>query len=217
MSVESGLDFISLSAESGSPDLYDKWACRYEADVNCLHYTGYKSVVAKWLSLLCDHAPDDKLPPARRQKILDGGCGTGLLGAYLTEAFPSQRRLIALYGGDPSPKMLEEAKNKSVYDDLRIIDFNRSLPHPDESFDSILAAGVFGKGHCGSECIPNLIRVLKKGGYLIATYNTKFYSETKLEWEKKARECNCEIVEDGEMPYRDYAKCVVIVIQRKES
>ena len=71
---------------------------------------------------------------------------------------------------------------------------------------------MFGIGHCGPDCLPNLIRVLKKGCHLFATVNRELYDVAKLEWDKQIKDCNCELIEDHEMPYREAAKAVVIVI-----
>ena len=66
----------------------------------------------------------------------------------------------------------------------------------------------------GPDCLPNLIRVLKKGCYLIATVIMAFYEETKLEWERHIQDCNCELLEDDELPYHDGSKGVVLVVHK---
>ena len=96
--------------------------------------------------------------------------------------------------------MLEIAKTKNAYADLRIINLKAELPYEAESFDSVLSTGVFGRGQCGPD---SLIHVLKKGCYLIVTVNGTYYEETKLEWERHIQDCNCELLEDDELPYRD--------------
>ena len=144
-----------------------------------------------------------------KHKVFDAGCGTGLLGEHLITLIP--RDLIDIR---VSPGMLEIAKNKNTYTDLQIVNLKAELPYEAESFDSVLSAGVFGRGQCGPDCLPNIIHVLKKGCYLIATVNMAFYDETKLEWERHIQDCNCELLEDDELPYRDSSKGVVLVVHK---
>ena len=81
---------------------------------------------------------------------------------------------------------------------------------------TVVCAGVFGMGqsHCGPECVPNLLCVLKRGCYLFATVNQQVYEENKEEWKQQIKDCNCELIEANEMPYRDAAKAVVVVIHK---
>ena len=71
-----------------------------------------------------------------------------------------------------------------------------------------------GQSHCGPECVPNLLCVLKRGCYLFATVNQQVYEENKEEWKQQIKDCNCELIEANEMPYRDAAKAVVVVIHK---
>jgi ubiquinone/menaquinone biosynthesis C-methylase UbiE len=200
--------FVALIAKDGGSASYDKWAKSYEDDVNSMNYGGYKSVVSKWLSYHTQLAKGETL----KHKIFDAGCGTGLVGENLVSLVP--RDLIDVYGGDVSSNMLEIARTKNVYTDLQIVNLNEELPYAADSFDSVLCAGVFGVGHCGHACLPNLIRVLKRGCHLFATVNGEVYDVQRLEWAKQIKDCNCELIEDNEMPYREAAKAVVVVIHK---
>jgi predicted TPR repeat methyltransferase len=71
------------------------------------------------------------------QNALDLGCGTGLAGLEIR--FIAER----LSGVDISPKMIEEAQKKSVYDQLVIGDIVEFLKHTNEKYDLIVAADVF--------------------------------------------------------------------------
>ena len=194
----------------GGPENYKKWV-NYESDVKALNYFGPRSVNEKWKSyhedFLCSNSTTEK------HKIFDAGCGTGLVGEDLITMIPPN--LIEMYGGDLSPDLLEVAKNKTAYADLRVVNLKEELPYQPEYFDSIVCAGVFLQGHCGPDCLPNLIRVLKKGCYLIATVRKTFYEETKLQWEKQLQGSNCKLLEDSEMPYHEDAKAVVVVIYKQ--
>ena len=207
--MESASHFRALVHKDAGPKSYNKWANSYEADLNSMSYAGYKSVNSKWQSYHAELGLDST---GVKHKLLDAGCGTGLLGEDLVTLVP--RDLIEIYGGDLSPGMLEIAKTKNVYADLQIVNLKEELPTESNYFDSVLCAGVFTEGHCGPECLPNLIRVLKKGCYLFATVRLDIYNEMKLEWKRQLKDCNCALIEDNEMPYHDSAKCVVVVVRK---
>lgn len=203
------IHFVKLIAKDGGSDSYDKWAGSYELDVNHMNYSGYKSVGQKWLSIHTDFVANFAKTGAKH-KAFDAGCGTGLVGEILTNLVPHD--LLEMHGGDISEKMLEVAKSKNIYTDLKIINLKETLPYEADSFDSVVCAGVFAVGHCGPECLPHVVRILKPGCYLIATVNRELYDKTEVEWKKKIKECDCELVEESEMPYRDHAKAMVIVV-----
>ena len=64
-------------------------------------------------------------------KVLDAGCGTGLVGA--AQYAQGYRNL---YGADLSNGMLEVAKSKGIYTELRRADLCQRLPYEDDSFDA---------------------------------------------------------------------------------
>ena len=201
--------FETLIAKDSGPNIYDKWASSYDEDTNSMNWVGYKSVSSKWLSYNTKLGTN---PKGLKHKIFDAGCGTGLVGEALAALVPSD--LIEIYGGDLSTKMLEMAKSKSVYTDLKIINLKEELPYEADSFDSVICAGVFVLGHCGPECVRNLIRVLKSGCYLLATVRQDLYDETKGEWKQQIKDCNCELIEMNEIPYRINAEAVVMVVHK---
>ena len=203
--------FLTLTTGDCSSNHYDEWARNYDEDVNSMNYVGYKSIGSKWLSY---NAKLGTNPKGLKHKVFDAGCGTGLVGETLVALVPNDQ--IEIYGGDWSSKMLELARSKGVYADLQVINLKKELPYEADSFDSVVCAGVFGMGqsHCGPECVPNLIRVLKRGCYLFATVNQQVYEETKEEWRRQIKDCSCELIEANEMPYRDAAKAVVVVINK---
>jgi predicted TPR repeat methyltransferase len=71
------------------------------------------------------------------KNVIDLGCGTGLAGIEF--------RLNAdrLSGIDISPKIVEEAKKKHVYDILRVADIIEFLNDTDEKYDLFIATDVF--------------------------------------------------------------------------
>lgn len=196
--------------EDGNPDVYREWADQYEADSIKLGYSGHKSVVSKWCNIY--NAPSNETI-GKKYQIFDAGCGTGFIADQLVALIAHDT--IELYGGDTSQDMISIAASKTLYKNLKVLDLNETLPYPPDTFDSILSAGVFLQGHCGPSCLPNLTAVLKPGGYIIATVRAPFYEETKQEWSREIKRCNCKLIEDDLMPYRPDVQGVVMVIRKK--
>ena len=190
----------------GGPENYRKWAPSYEIDLPM--YNGPESANSMWLNYHSQFLQ----PGSSKLKVLDAGCGTGLVGKNLISSVQSD--LIELYGGDLSPDMLEVAQNKQIYSDLRVINLKEQLPYDAEIFDSILCVGVFIQGHCGPNCLPNLIRVLKKGCLLIVTVRKIFFQQTREGWEEYIQKCNCKVEEQVEMPYLEDMTCLVLAIRK---
>ena len=110
---------------------YDQWAKRYDEDLE----EDYG-----WLGpTLALDACKQYLPTDAR--ILDAGAGTGLVGKMLAEA--GFHRLTAI---DMSPGMLEEARSKGVYRDLRRMVLGEKLDFSDDSFDAVVSIGSVDLG-----------------------------------------------------------------------
>jgi predicted TPR repeat methyltransferase len=109
---------------------FDAWAPAYEGDLrDRLHYRG-PEILADVVARVCN-------PGAPTLDILDLGCGTGLLAPLVR---PWARRL---HGVDLSPKMLEQARRREVYDQLNAEDLLVTLKREEGCWDLILAADVF--------------------------------------------------------------------------
>ena len=103
-------------------------------------------------------------------KILDAGAGTGLVGRILADA--GYQDLTAI---DMSPGMLEEARSKGVYRDLRRMVLGEKLDFPDDSFDAVVSIGVLTLGHAPARSLYELARVVKPGGFVIFTLRPDLY------------------------------------------
>jgi predicted TPR repeat methyltransferase len=99
--------------------------------------------------------------------MLDLGCGTGLAGA----AF--RPYVDWLVGVDLSPKMIEEARKKGLYDRLAVNDIVQFLAdQPERSAQLIIAADVFAYiGDFAGSCAA-VARVLGEGGLFGFTVET---------------------------------------------
>jgi predicted TPR repeat methyltransferase len=71
------------------------------------------------------------------RSLLDLGCGTGLVGVAV------RGMTDRLTGVDLSPRMVEKARQKEVYDELHVADIVEFVGPLAEAFDVVLAADVF--------------------------------------------------------------------------
>ena len=178
--------------------------------VNCGNYQAHTSIYSTWKR----YHPKIASSVPGKHKLFDAGCGTGFVIEVLVKANEYNRQDLDIYGGDYSEDMLSIAREKGIYDDLKVLDLKEELPYEPEAFDSIVCSGVFLHRHCGPECLPNIFRVLKKGCYFIATVRTSFYIETKEEWNKQIQACGAVRIEEFDAPYTNYVEGIVLVLQK---
>jgi len=110
-------------------------------------------------------------------RVLDCGCGTGLVGVTL-KSIKSSHFLIT--GVDISEQMLEKAKNRNVYDELTKIDINKNgLPFDDNTFDVLACVGT--TTYLEPEITTReWLRVAKPGALIAFTHKTSI----RANWEK---------------------------------
>lgn len=107
----------------------------------------------------------DWLLPARAQRVLDLGAGTGKLTARLVE------RGLDVVAVDPIPEMLE-VLTRSLPDTPALLGTAEEIPLPDDSVDSVLVAQAwhwFDPQRAATE----VARVLRPGGRLGLVWNTR--------------------------------------------
>ena len=142
--------------------IYKKWASNYDHDVvELAGYVGHLITSSLLISKLKN----------KKAKILDAGCGTGLVGEILFE-----NNYKHIEGVDFSQEMLDVAIQKQVYQSLRLVDLTKNLDYEDNLFDAIICAGTFTCGHVGPKVLLEMVRITKKDGYICFTVR-------KQEWE----------------------------------
>jgi len=136
--------------------LFDGYADIFDAHL--VDVLGYR---APWL--LRDAVEREVGSGAGVWKVMDLGCGTGLCGP-LFRAYA--KRLI---GVDKSPRMIEKARERGVYDDLQAGDLGDALAAFPDGIDLVIAADVFVYIGNLAPVFAAASRAVKAGGWLAFT------------------------------------------------
>ena len=102
--------------------------------------------------------------PSPPWEVLDLGCGTGLVGV---EIAASSRTLTGI---DLAPNMIERARARNIYTDLRCMDLVAGLAEDavsERRYDVVTAADVFIYVGRLDRVIPAIRRVLRSGGLFV--------------------------------------------------
>ena len=142
---------------------YDLWAHEYERDMQEVY--GY-TLPQRGAALLVKHLSH------RSSLILDAGAGTGLVGQFLSEHGYGN-----LVGIDLSSRMLEEARAKKVYRELRRMILGEPLEFPSHRFDAVISIGVLTSGHAPPSSLDELSRVTKPMGLVAFSMRRDTYEE----------------------------------------
>jgi len=142
---------------------YKDWAGnnKYNKDMIEWNYTAPKETV----SVLKKHALN------KNYKILDAGCGTGLVGIELKKS-----GYLNIEGLDFSQDMLDLIP-QGIYKNLQKVDLNSYLKIKDDTYDVIICVGTFTFGHVKAHALDELIRITKNKGLICFTINEGIYKE----------------------------------------
>lgn len=102
----------------------------------------------------------------QNQKILDFGCGDGLMTYFVSRCFPSS----VVYGVDPSPKSIKSAQEQFAAINFSVnYEQKADLAFEDNTFDIVFSAGTFH--HITFDChkgyLQEIFRVLKPHGCFV--------------------------------------------------
>ncbi len=150
---------------------YDKWASTYDKDVARQNTQAHDYMTSFFTELVENNKITVKPDETR---ILDVGCGTGIMGKLFSNIGCSH-----IDGIDYSQNMVEEARKLGLYKTL-IGHCDIREPAPfffHGQYDLSISLGVFTRDMVFPESLKYMIEVTKNGGYLLLS--------TRMEWTEK--------------------------------
>ena len=189
----------SLSNQFNKVEVYDKWADTYDEYVTSIGYNGPGNFARVFCELV-------KKPHIR---VLDFGCGTGLLGNEIKNLFNGE---IELVGVDISENMIKNANKKNCYQEI----FNCNLDEMElneirnllGTFDYIVSCGVFLEGHVGFHIFEKLRKLVTEN--IIFTVRESYMIEDYESYNKYVSNNSTYI--DQDIDYLDNVRCKLVII-----
>ena len=143
-------------------NVYDDWAQEYDKDL----WASGNPYFAVLAGLTARHVPE------LSARILDCGCGTGLVGRMLW--LMGYRNLEGL---DPSGGMLDAARAKGCYVRLHQLLLGATIDLDAESFDALTAGGVLTQGHAPPESLDGMLALARPGALILFSMSNAGYSK----------------------------------------
>ncbi len=170
--VANKLDIYKLKTPEELLKYYQDWTDnnKYNKDMVDWNYTAPQETV----SVLKKYALN------KNSKILDAGCGTGLVGIELKKYGYSN-----IDGIDFSQNMLDLVP-QGIYKMIEKIDLNKLLKFKTNIYDIVMCVGTFTYGHVKPRALDELIRITKDKGLICFTVNEGIYEE--YGFDKKIKE-----------------------------
>ena len=161
--VANKLDIYKLKTPEELLKYYQGWTNnnKYNKDMMDWNYTAPQETV----SVLKKYALN------KNSKILDAGCGTGLVGIELKKYGYSN-----IDGVDFSQNMLNLVP-QGIYKKIEKVDLNKLLKFKNNTYDVVMCVGTFTYGHVMPKALDELIRITKNKGLICFTINEGIYEE----------------------------------------
>ena len=161
--IDNKLDIYKLTTSEELLKYYQDWTKKnkYNQDMINWKYTAPQETVL----VLKKYALNSKY------KILDAGCGTGLVGIELKKCSYSN-----IDGVDFSQNMLDLIP-QGIYKKIEKVDLNKPLKFKTNMYDVVMCVGTFTYGHVKPQALDELIRITKNGGLICFTINEGIYEE----------------------------------------
>jgi len=154
--------------------VYDKYAASYDKLLLKLAGDGTSGCSYYTTSFFARVVPKHK-----GLHVLDAGVGTGIGGQELIDfGFED----LQLEGADLSSGMLEQARQRGIYQKLHHIRFPDSQAVlATNDFDAVLCAGSFSHGAMPASAMADFARVTKPGGIVVFSVRQSVYEEANSE------------------------------------
>lgn len=154
---------------------YDDWANSYDQDVHRAGYAGPDYIADYLCHILKQHV--QTVNSFLDLKILDAGCGTGLVGKAMYK-----RGYRHIEGFDLCASMIAEAEKTEVYKVLKSgCDLTKRLPYSSDCYAVTVCCGVFTQGHVPPQALNELVRITNPGGILLVSTRKSYYESTEFE------------------------------------
>jgi predicted TPR repeat methyltransferase len=151
----SGRDIPPRASDAFIERTFDSFAASFDSKLARLSYRAP--------DLVTETLKGSGVAPTKSLDVLDAGCGTGLCGALIA---PYARRLV---GVDLSERMLAQARQRDVYDELLKCELTGYLADCNETFDVIVSADTLVYFGALEPFVAASDRALRPGGRLIFT------------------------------------------------
>ena len=157
------LDIYKLKTSEELLKYYQDWADnnKYNKDMVDWNYTAPKETVSTLRKYILN----------KNLKILDAGCGTGLVGIEL-----KKYGYLNIEGIDFSQNMLDLVP-QDIYKKIEKIDLNKPLKFKNNTYDVVMCVGTFTYGHVKPHALDEIIRITKNKGIICFTVNEGIHEE----------------------------------------
>ena len=161
--VISKLDIYKIKKPEELLKYYQDWTDnnKYNKDMVDWNYTAPQETV----SVLRKYALK------KNSRILDAGCGTGLVGIELKKYGYSN-----IEGVDFSQSMLDLVP-QNIYQKIEKIDLNKPLKFKHNIYNVVMCVGTFTYGHVKPHALDEIIRITKNKGIICFTVNEGIHEE----------------------------------------
>ena len=157
------LDIYKIKTPKELLKYYQEWANnnKYNKDMVDWNYTAPKETVSTLRKYILN----------KNLKILDAGCGTGLVGIEL-----KKYGYLNIEGIDFSQNMLDLVPQE-IYKKIEKIDLNKPLKFKNNTYDVVMCVGTFTYGHVKPHALNEIIRITKNKGIICFTVNEGIHEE----------------------------------------
>lgn len=155
---------------------YNGWAKHYDDDV-ASHGYGLPSMMLRTVEAAADVDDATNRYSDRSLRVLDAGCGTGLVGAVLSDLGYDD-----LHGVDLSKEMIARASRRRIYRSLEGgVDLSSQAPKHLVGFaDIVTVGGLFTVGHVEPSALRVMAELARPGGLLVVSTRQAYLLKTNF-------------------------------------